>query len=264
MKKTIIEDALNIYTDGSSYSKPRTGGIGIRYVYIDENGNEDFKDIEVPGYKGATNNQMELFACIYALKKALEQFDLASFNRIIIYTDSRYVFDNYRKAMFQWPKSKWYRSSGSPVLNADLWKDLIRNISKTRKYVEIEWIKGHTKDKHSKAVDKLAKKSAKSAIGWPLTIKNVRRKLTPKTVNLKSVKMCGQRVSIRIIESEYLRVHGINKYKYEIISKGSRYYQNVDIIFSDKALKAGHSYIVTFNKNCNDPRIKNIIREIKY
>lgn len=64
----IIEDALNVYTDGSSYSGPRTGGIGIRFITIDEHGNEKILDIEEPGFNGATNNQMELYACIQALK----------------------------------------------------------------------------------------------------------------------------------------------------------------------------------------------------
>ena len=32
---TIDEDALSIYTDGSSLGKPRTGGIGVRFVTIE-------------------------------------------------------------------------------------------------------------------------------------------------------------------------------------------------------------------------------------
>ena len=66
MSPNIIEDALNIYTDGSSYSKPRVGGVGIRYIYIGKNGEEIIEDLEVPGYRNATNNQMELLACLNA------------------------------------------------------------------------------------------------------------------------------------------------------------------------------------------------------
>jgi ribonuclease HI len=34
----LIENALNIYTDGSMLPSPRTGGIGIVFVVIDEKG----------------------------------------------------------------------------------------------------------------------------------------------------------------------------------------------------------------------------------
>ncbi len=54
------EDAINIYTGGSSYSNPRRGGIGIRYITINETGDEEIKDDCLMGYKEAINNQMEL------------------------------------------------------------------------------------------------------------------------------------------------------------------------------------------------------------
>jgi len=121
-KITMIENALNIYTDGSSLSHPRLGGIGIRFVTYDSRGEEVSEDVEVPGYKNATNNQMELYACVAALKEALRYKDLSLFDSIAIHSDSRYVVDNYRKAMFEWPKTKWTTRGGPPVLNADLWK----------------------------------------------------------------------------------------------------------------------------------------------
>jgi ribonuclease HI len=65
-----IEDALNIYTDGSSFSRPRVGGIGIRFITTNELGDEVIEDVELPGYKGATNNQMELYAGVAALKES--------------------------------------------------------------------------------------------------------------------------------------------------------------------------------------------------
>lgn len=54
------EDAINIYTDGSSYSNPRRGGRGIRYITINETGDEEIEDDCLMGYKEAINNQMEL------------------------------------------------------------------------------------------------------------------------------------------------------------------------------------------------------------
>ena len=66
------------------------------------------------------------------------------------------------------------------VLNADLWKELIREMAKVRKRVDIEWIKGHAKNEHNKAVDKLAKNSAKNATKRLPGFVDVRRKFTKK------------------------------------------------------------------------------------
>jgi ribonuclease HI len=54
------EEALNIFTDGSSYSTPRRGGIGFRLVFVDISGDEQVENHQPPGYRGATNQQMEL------------------------------------------------------------------------------------------------------------------------------------------------------------------------------------------------------------
>ena len=109
----IIEGALNIYADGSSYSGPRKGGIGIRFVTINDKGYEDVRDIEPPGHKGATNNQMELYACVEALKEAQKMYDLGYFSKIIINSDSKYVVDNYRNALFNWSGNGWRNYQGN-------------------------------------------------------------------------------------------------------------------------------------------------------
>lgn len=58
------EDALTIYTDGSSYSSPRMGGAGFLFIAINKNGDPEIHEESPPGWRGATNNQMELQACI--------------------------------------------------------------------------------------------------------------------------------------------------------------------------------------------------------
>ena len=256
------ENALNIYTDGSSFSSPRRGGIGIKFGFPDYT-NKGEQDFAPEGYVGATNNQMELKACIVALKQVSKFSELQQVSRIIIHTDSLYVVDNYTAAKYRWPKNQWKKSTGAPVLNTELWKDLIRKVQKIRKRVDIEWIRGHSKNKHNKAVDKLAKKSAKTATKRLPGFVNVRRKLSDKSVEYGSVKMLGQKISIRIITSEYLRSpHKIWRYKYEVISKKSRFYKNVDIIYYHGVLRQRYSYSVSLNKNKDYPQISNVLREI--
>ncbi len=256
------EDALNIFTDGSSLGSPRRGGIGVRFVIIDSSAEEQVQDFEFPGYKNATNNEMELHACIVALQKAIKLHLPSHLTKVIIQSDSLYVVDNYTKAMFEWPKTRWLYRSGRPVLNAPLWKKLVRCMQKIRMPVQITWVKGHSKSKHNKAADKLARASAKSACSRPLTYVSVRRKQTAKSVDVGSVQMNAQRITIRIITSKRLNVQRLWQYKYEVISKHSRYRGNVDIIFSEHFLSTGHTYYVRVNCDTSNPRVEKVFREI--
>jgi RNase H len=54
------EKALNIYTDGSCYASPRVGGVGYLFVSVDEQGQPRIHEECPPGWRSATNNQMEL------------------------------------------------------------------------------------------------------------------------------------------------------------------------------------------------------------
>ena len=68
--KIFRKSHLYIYTDGSSLPKPRRGGIGIRYLYLDESEEEHIIDLELEETAGATNNQMELWAVIEGIKNS--------------------------------------------------------------------------------------------------------------------------------------------------------------------------------------------------
>ena len=127
----------------------------------------------------------------------------------------------------------------------------------------IKWVKGHSKDKYNKTADKNARKSAKNPLHKPLSTVSVRRKKTPKSVKIGSVKMRGQRLSIRIFTTEYLTTHRLWKYKYEVISRKSKYVDNVDIIFSTEPLRDGHCYMVVLNKDTANPRITRMLNEIE-
>lgn len=258
----IIENAINVYADGSSFSGPRVGGIGIRLVIVNSLGQEEFEDILLPGYAGATNNQMELHACIDGMKEAMRHPAFDNFSRIAIHSDSQYVVDNYKRALFSWSSNKWRNSQGKPVANAPVWKELLKTVRKCRKRVEFYWVEGHAKDQHNKAADKLAKQSGKNAINPPLNIVKVRRKLSPKSIEPGCVLMQNQRISIRIITDEYLMLNRCYKYKYEVISKSSPYYRNVDFAFSEIMLNAGHCYSIRFNNNSENPTIIKMFKEL--
>jgi ribonuclease HI len=257
------ENVLNIYTDGSSKAKPRRGGIGIRFVYIDGSGNEAFEDFTSLGFQSATSNEMELTACIVALKNIDKYLQLQEFKKIIIFTDSAYIVNNIYNAKYIWPKKKWVKSGGAPVLNVPLWKDLIKYIGKTGKRVEFKKVQGHSTDLHNIAVDKQAKQSASIPHNKPISVHIVRRKTSSKHTQSGSIKPLGQKISLRIVDGTYLREQKHYRYRCEVVTKRSPYVGNIDFICSYEILKEGHTYFVMMNTSIENPWIVKVFWEIR-
>lgn len=257
------EGALTVFTDGSSLPKPRRGGIGIWFVYTDRSGNEDAWESIQLGVAGATNNQMELLAVVTAMKEIQDRRFrpgvLEQVRKIDIYTDSQYVVKNIYNAASTWPHNGWMTRNGPPVENVELWKDMIREYKKLKRIrpTEIKWGKGHSANNpHNKKVDKLAKESAKRPARPPLVPPNVRRKKSPKPLEIGSVEMLGQRLCIRIFKADYLKTQKVQKYWYEVVSPGSRFFGYSDIAYSNEVLmRSGHTYQVTMNRNQQYPMI---------
>jgi len=262
--KAIDDEALTIYTDGSSYQGPRRGGIGFLFVTVDDAGHERSCEYPLPGYGGATNNQMELQACIEALVTRRVQLDPTEYKKVVVRTDSMYVTDNIYSARCVWPSSRWMTRDGNPVLNARQWKELVRVASRAHRRVDFEWVKGHKRDPHNRAADKLAKRSAKTQTGQSISIVGVRRKKSMRPLEQGCVQMRGQRATIRIITDEFLVQQRMNKYMYEVMSKASEFRGCVDVVFSDSTicLRRGHTYFVRFNDDTRAPRVLACYREV--
>ena len=152
---------------------------------------------------------------------------------------------------------------GSARRHAAQWKELLKKIQTTGKWVEIQWVKGHKESVHNKAADKLAKNSAKGVTRAPLTVTSVRRKITDKAVEAGSVKMLGQVLTFHIITDTYLRLQRIWKYKYEVMSEPSPFKGCVDFACSEVPLRAGHHYVVRFSDNPANPTIVECLEETK-
>ena len=256
------DGALNVFTDGSCLPTPRRGGIGIRFVTTNASGEEVFDDHCLPGYAGASNNQMELMACIKALEIVPTYPKLAEVQEVWVYTDSMYVADHVPNALFVWPKAKWTYRNGRPVENADLWKQLAQAVKKVPRRVRFQWVKGHSKNVHNKAVDKLAKQSANGVLNKALRPTTVRRKKTAQSVHVGSIKMEGQTFAIRVVTDTYLKTQKLYKYMYEVLTESSPYCGNADYIYSTLLLRAGHHYQVRVNSESRNPRIIDVLCEI--
>ncbi len=257
-----FEDALNIYTDGSSLPRPRRGGVGFRYIIINDAGDEEWQDECPPGYKEGTNNEMELKACILALRGIPAEMITSAIDRIYIFTDSQYVRDYLFYAKKIWPANGWCNRDGKPIENVKLWKDLVREVKNAPRRVDFKWVKGHGTNKHNKAVDKLARKSADGFLNEPLTVQSVRRKLSEESVDIGSVRIEGQELDVRIITDKWMSEQKLWRYKYEVLPSDSPSAGKVDIIFSKHLLRAHHSYRVRVCDNQKNPRVVDLIDEI--
>jgi ribonuclease HI len=271
MAKQLHDKALTIYTDGSCFPSPRAGGLGYLFVWTDENGEEQTHPACPPGWQQATNNQMELQAVVEALEYATSgraPFDLSSFDKITIYSDAQYLTDNFNTAIYEWSRNGWTKRDGAPVRNTRVWKDILRLLRRLdrdhRLRVRVEWVKGHKKDPHNKAADKLARASAKGPQrrGF-IQPARIRRKRSPNKVKEGSIRMGGQTVEVHIIVDQWLPApHSCLELIYEVTDEASPYFECVDKITSKIEVRAGHVYLVRLNEDQGHPQIVEVLHEV--
>jgi ribonuclease HI len=262
----VDEHAVNIYADGSSLPTPRRGGIGIRFVWVGDDGYEQTDDHSPPGYKAGTNQEMELQACIEGLRltrKRRTEAPVDRFDRILIHSDSRYVVDNVKTALYSWQGNGWQTRDGAPVENAKLWDQLVSEIFRARKRVEFTWVKSHKDSAHNKAADRLARQSAQKAVNDPLHVGVVRRKVTSQQAVRGSVVPNGQLILIRVIEDRFLPRQKVTRYRYEVTTRSSPDFGKVDFAYSNLIMKSGHHYRVRLNTDPKNPRVAEVLEEVE-
>ena len=134
---------VEIYTDGACTGNPGKGGFGAVLIY---NGAQ--KEIS-RGFRKTTNNRMELMAAVESLKMLKESCE------VDLYSDSKYLTDAINKKwLLSWQKNNWKKSDKKPVLNVDLWKELLALLDKHM--VNFIWVKGHAGNKYNEICDSLA------------------------------------------------------------------------------------------------------------
>lgn len=136
--KPISDTTIIIYTDGSSLGNPGPGGFGCVIVF-----QENDKVVELGGHaKSTTNNKMELTAIMKSLEY-LKHHHVSQDAHIVIHTDSSYAINGITKWVFGWQKNNWITSSKSPVLNSELWKELVP-LKNHFKKLSFEHVRGHS------------------------------------------------------------------------------------------------------------------------
>lgn len=134
---------VTIYTDGACSGNPGPGGWG---AILEWQGHER----ELSGGEArTTNNRMELTAVLSALRLLKEPC------MVELYSDSRYVVDAIEKGwLYGWQKKGWVKSDKKPVLNVDLWQQLLPELE--RHTVRLHWVRGHAENEKNNRCDKMA------------------------------------------------------------------------------------------------------------
>lgn len=139
---------VDIYTDGACSGNPGKGGWAAILIY---KGNEK---IISGGFAQTTNNRMELFSIISALRQLKEQCE------VTVYSDSAYSIEPFIKGWIgKWQNGGWKTTEGKPVKNIDLWQALLIELDKHK--VTFAKVKGHSDNEYNNRCDLLAKDEIK-------------------------------------------------------------------------------------------------------
>jgi len=139
---------IEIYTDGSSLGNPGPGGWGTVVVI-------DGKIVEELGghNKDTTNNRMELQAAIEALKYMNKH---QKEHTVTIHADSSYVLNGITSWIFGWEKNGWRTANKKPVLNQEIWQELIALVREFKGKIVWQKVKGHSGHVYNDKADEIA------------------------------------------------------------------------------------------------------------
>jgi ribonuclease HI len=141
--RTEAHDIVEIFTDGACSGNPGPGGYGAILKY-----RAQVREISGCEFE-TTNNRMEMTAIIEALQQLKRPC------KIKILTDSSYVVKGMTEWLPGWVRRKWLNSQKKPVLNRDLWEQLME-FNQTHQ-IQWIWIKGHDGHPENERCDQLAR-----------------------------------------------------------------------------------------------------------
>lgn len=139
---------VQLITDGSCLGNPGRGG----WAYVLR-----YKAQEREAYGSephTTNNRMELRAAVEGLRALKEPCEVQ------IITDSNYVKNGITSWIHGWQKKGWVTAEKKPVVNKDLWLELLEQ--NKRHNTQWEWTKGHASHDDNNRCDELARMAAET------------------------------------------------------------------------------------------------------
>jgi len=154
MKKPPVEKlpVINIWTDGSGYTGDRQGG----WAAVLKHGQ---KVKVIWGHLDDTTSQR---AELTAALKGLAELRCPCI--VALCSDSQYLVNGMTTWRHSWACKSWLKSDGKPVLNKDLWEELIE--AEVRHEVSWSWTRGHADDKWNICADTYAGKGRLSTSSY--------------------------------------------------------------------------------------------------
>jgi ribonuclease HI len=144
------------YTDGSSINNPGPSGIGL-FLIKEKSGKTLTKEYS-KGFKHATNNQMELLACLYPFKLSKDKTCV-----IEVLTDSQYAINCVTVWAKGWAKNNWRKPEGGTYKNLELIKPLYE-LYKSGRLIMTK-VKGHSGIEGNDKADLLARTASATKTG---------------------------------------------------------------------------------------------------
>ncbi|MDE5667111.1 MAG: ribonuclease HI [Clostridia bacterium] len=141
--------SVTLYTDGACSGNPGAGGWGAVLMF------KGFEKRISGAERSTTNNRMELTAVIEGLKCLKEPCE------VTVYSDSAYTVNAFINGwVYGWEKSGYIKSDNKPVLNEDLWRELLA-LTRVHRVSFIK-VKGHADNEYNNICDKLATDAVKN------------------------------------------------------------------------------------------------------
>lgn len=139
-----------IYTDGATSNNGTQNAVG-GWAFVVVNEDENQLIYSASGHlNNTTNNRCELTAIIQACEYASH-----SNETVKIFSDSAYCINCYKQKWYlNWQKNGWKNSSRQPVINKDLWEQLIPFFENP--IFTFEKVTGHSNNKWNNYVDEKA------------------------------------------------------------------------------------------------------------
>ena len=141
---------MEIYADGACSGNPGPGGYGTILKWGKET--KEFSGCDFD----TTNNRMEMKAVIKALSQLRRPCE------VHVFTDSKYVVKGMTEWMAGWIKRNWLNSQKKPVLNRDLWEELLRLSDQHQ--IQWHWIRGHNGHLENERCDQMARDAIKNCL----------------------------------------------------------------------------------------------------
>lgn len=148
-EETAEKRICKIYTDASYHEKKKYGGFAFILEDLSGNYNLYTERIEETG-----SSQAELEAAIKSL------IILKDINKIRIITDSQYVRKGLTEWLPIWKLNDFKTINGEPPKNIEKW--LMFDELCNGKYIEFQWVKGHSNHFENSLCDIYARETAKN------------------------------------------------------------------------------------------------------